>query len=84
MTTPEPGERLVLMYGATDRPASTAFLAKRPIDNNKWKIRFERDFVFNAKSVVYLPAPSMTLGLLVFVHEVMAAMTTDPCLNVYF
>lgn len=31
MTTPEPGDRLVLMYGATDRPISTAFFAKRPV-----------------------------------------------------
>jgi len=29
------------------------------------------------------PAPNMTDGLLVFVQLVMAAMTTEPCDNVY-
>jgi len=29
-------------------------------------------------------APSMTPGLDVFVHDVMAAMTTDPCFNSKF
>lgn len=36
------------------------------------------------RTIHHSPAPSITLGLLVFVHEVMAAMTTDPCFNVYF
>ena len=35
--------------------------------------RYEKDFE--------LPAPSITLGLLVFVQLVIAAMTTDPCLS---
>ena len=35
------------------------------------------------KKSIELPAPSITDGLLVFVQEVMAAMTTDPWLNVY-
>ena len=30
MTTPLPGERLVLTYGATPSPRSTAFLASSP------------------------------------------------------
>ena len=53
VTTPEPGDKEVQMYGYVLIPFSTAFLARRP-------------------------AWSMTLGLEVFVHEVMAAMTTEP------
>ena len=30
MTTPDPGERLVLMYGATESPLRQAFLARSP------------------------------------------------------
>lgn len=30
MTTPEPGDKLVLMYGLTSSPRSTAFLANSP------------------------------------------------------
>ena len=30
MTTPEPGDRLVLMYDLTSSPRSTAFLANSP------------------------------------------------------
>jgi len=41
------------MYGFTDNPLSTAFLAR-------------------------IPAASMTSGFDVFVHEVMAAITTEP------
>ena len=55
-TTPDPGERLVLIYGYTERPFSTAFLAKRP-------------------------AASMTSGFEVLVQDVIAAITTDPCLS---
>ena len=58
VTTPLPGERLVLMYGLTLRPRSNAFFASKP-------------------------AANITDGLLVFVHEVMAAMTTEPWPNVY-
>ncbi|MCY1522075.1 hypothetical protein D9M68_569200 [compost metagenome] len=49
----EPGASEVLMCGCTFRPASTAFLARRP-------------------------AASITLGLEVLVHEVMAAISTSP------
>ncbi len=34
-------------------------------------------------SVIHLPAPIITDGLLVFVQLVMAAMTTEPCDNAY-
>lgn len=33
MTTPDPGLKLVLIYGATVRPFSTAFLARSPAPN---------------------------------------------------
>lgn len=33
MTTPEPGLRLVLMYGKVVRPASIAFFASKPAPN---------------------------------------------------
>lgn len=59
VTTLDPGERDVLIYGATCRPSLTAFLAK-------------------------IPAPSITLGFDVLVDETMAAMTAEPCINVYF
>jgi hypothetical protein len=35
VTTPEPGDRLVLMYGATISPASTAFFASSPESTQK-------------------------------------------------
>jgi len=57
VTTPEPGDNDVLMYGETLRPALTAFCANKP-------------------------APNITEGLLVFVHDVIAAITTEPCLIV--
>ena len=53
VTTPEPGDKEVQMYGYVLIPFSTAFLARSP-------------------------AWSMTLGLDVFVQEVIAAMTTEP------
>jgi hypothetical protein len=54
LTTPDPGDNVVLMYGLTVNPFATAFLATRP-------------------------AASMTSGFDVFVQEVIAAITTDPC-----
>lgn len=53
-TTPEPGDKVVLIYGLTVNPLATAFFATSP-------------------------AASMTSGLDVFVQEVIAAITTDPC-----
>ena len=58
LTTPEPGDNVVLIYGFTFNPFSTAFLATSP-------------------------AASMTSGFEVFVHEVIAAITTDPCYRSY-
>lgn len=34
-TTPDPGDKLVLMYGFTDNPDSTAFFARRPAEIEK-------------------------------------------------
>lgn len=53
VTTPLPGDREVLIYGLTERPLATAFLAR-------------------------IPAANITSGFEVFVHEVIAAMTTEP------
>src|SRR6478736_6480854 len=53
VTTRDPGASDVLMCGATVRPASTAFFARRP-------------------------AASSTLGFDVFVHDVIAAISTSP------
>src|SRR5579885_3214732 len=53
MTALDPGARLVLTQGLTERPLATAFLASKP-------------------------APMSTDGLEVFVHDVMAAVTTRP------
>lgn len=53
MTTPEPGDKLVLIYGLTSKPLLIAFL------HNK-------------------PAAIITLGLDVFVHDVIAAIITLP------
>ena len=58
LTTPDPGDNVVLMYGLTVNPFSTAFLATSP-------------------------AASMTSGFDVFVQEVIAAITTDPCYRSY-
>ena len=58
MTTPDPGDSEVLMYGATFKPILTAFCARSP-------------------------APSITLGFEVFVQDVIADITTDPCFKVY-
>ena len=54
VTTPDPGERLVLIYGLILSPFTLAFFATSP-------------------------AAIITSGLEVFVHDVMAAKTTDPC-----
>ena len=56
VTTFEPGDKVVLMYGLILIPLSIAFLATKP-------------------------APIMASGLEVFVHDVMAARTTEPCFN---
>jgi hypothetical protein len=53
VTTPLPGDKLVLTYGLTLRPFLTAFYAKRPAYN-------------------------ITSGFEVLVHDVIAAITTDP------
>ncbi len=45
---------------------------------------FTQGFTCRPRSTAFLarsPAPIMTLGLLVLVQEVMAAMTTSPCLS---
>lgn len=52
-TTPDPGDKVVLIYGLTLRPLATAFLATSP-------------------------AASITSGFDVLVHDVIAAITTEP------
>lgn len=59
MTTFDPGDNDVLIYGLILIPFSTAFFANKP-------------------------APTMTSGFEVLVHEVMAANTTEPCLKVCY
>jgi len=57
VTTPDPGDNEVLIYGKTFNPFSTAFLAN-------------------------YPAAKITPGLLVLVHDVIAAITIDPWFKV--
>lgn len=59
MTTSLPGAKTVLIYGLTDKPCSTAFLATNP-------------------------AMIIESGFDVFVQDVIAAITTDPCFNEYW
>ncbi len=58
-TTLDPGAKLVLTFGLTVSPRSTAFFARSP-------------------------APTITLGLEVFVQLVMAAITTSPSVRSTF
>src|SRR4028118_546965 len=81
MTTLDPGASVVFTHGLLDRPRSTAVLAASAAAVPGARVVFTHGLLDGPRSPAFLAssaAPIITCGLDVLVHEVIAAITTEP------